>query len=138
MGRSSTFAEEIASEICSRLAEGETLRSICRDDRMPHFNTVYDWVEADASFAVRIARARATGHEAIAESCIDIADGGTEDPARDKLRVWTRMQLLSKWSPKRYGEAKRVALTDADGNSLPPPVFNIGFDSAPGDGPDAS
>lgn len=34
-----------------------------------------------------------------------------------KLRIDTRMKLLAKWDPRRYGE--KVQLADADGNKLP-------------------
>ena len=27
-----------------------------------------------------------------------------EDPASRKVRIWTRLQLLSKWYPKKYGD----------------------------------
>ncbi len=29
------YSDEIADEICSRLGDGETLSTICQDDRMP-------------------------------------------------------------------------------------------------------
>lgn len=34
-GRPSKFTQEIADEICRRLAMGESLRSICRDEGFP-------------------------------------------------------------------------------------------------------
>ena len=34
-GRPRLYTYEIAEEICERLAEGETLRSVCRDKHMP-------------------------------------------------------------------------------------------------------
>ncbi len=110
MGRQSTFNPELADEICLRIANGEPLRQICRDDHMPAWTTVYNWIKADASFAERIARARDIGHDAIAENAMEIADepppsgpDGRTDAGYvswQKNRVWTRLQLLSKWSPR--------------------------------------
>ncbi len=34
-GRPSLYTEALAADICRRLAEGETLRSVCRDKAMP-------------------------------------------------------------------------------------------------------
>jgi predicted secreted protein len=117
-GRPSTFTQEIADRICERLADGEPLRQICRDEEMPAWRTVYDWKDADDAFAARIARAREAGHDAIAQDCLDIADETTFDTiqgengdrantewiSRSKLRIETRLKLLAKWDPKRYGD----------------------------------
>lgn len=136
MGKS-TYTRELADEICERLAEGEPLRQICRDDHMPAWRTVYDWISADTDFAARIARARDAGFDAIAEDIIDIADDGTNDwmekrdkdgeaigyqlngehVQRSKLRIEARLKLLAKWSPK-YRENTRMELTGANGGPV--------------------
>lgn len=130
MTRQSTYTPELADEICSRIAEGEPLRQICRDEHMPSWRTVYRWIEADEEFASRIARARDLGFDAIAESCFDIADDATNDwmekydregsavgwqingdhVQRSKLRIETRLKLLAKWSPKKYGDRQEIDL----------------------------
>ena len=55
------FSQEIADKVCERIAQGEPLRQICRDDEMPAWRTVYDWLDAEPEFAARIARAREIG-----------------------------------------------------------------------------
>jgi hypothetical protein len=121
MGQSSTYTPELAAEICARLSEGEPLRVICRDEHMPAWRTVYDWIRANPEFATRIARARELGYDAIAEEALEIADTPksgvrteeTEDGYKTvredmlghrKLQVETRLKLLAKWSPKKYGD----------------------------------
>lgn len=117
-GRPSLFTDEIAAEICERLSEGETLRSICRDEHMPAWRTVYDWIEGNTGFSAAFARARELGFDAIAEDTLGIIDtpaemarswteGGGGSEHRDsahvawlKNRVEQRMKLLAKWSPK--------------------------------------
>lgn len=116
MGRNTTFTEKTARAICERLADGEYLRVICREDGMPSWRTVYDWIETRPDFAARIARARDMGADAIAEETLEIIDTEPEriatehglkiDPAfvqHQKNRVDQRMKLLSKWNP-RYAE----------------------------------
>lgn len=132
-GRPSTFTQAIADEICERLADGEPLRQICRDERMPAWRTVYDWKAANEEFSTRIARARELGHDAIAQECLSIADYGLNDTylddegnrrtdtdviQRSKLRIETRLKLLSKWDPKRYGDKMDLNHGGQDGNPV--------------------
>jgi len=118
-GRPSTFSQEVADEICQRLSKGEPLEQICRDDNMPASRTVSDWKKAHAAFSADFVRAREEGFDAIAAECLDIADFGLNDTYEDddgnkrtdtdviqrsKLRIETRLKLLSKWYPKKYGD----------------------------------
>ncbi len=130
MGRLSTFTEEKAAEICERLSKGEPLAVICRDEGMPETRTVYDWRDAHPEFAAGFARARDVGFDVIATDCMDISDSASNDwmekndpnnPGyvangdhiqRSKLRVDTRLKLLAKWDPRRYGE--RLDIGNAD------------------------
>jgi hypothetical protein len=134
--RRSTYTPEIGAEICARLAEGEPLRVICRDPHMPAWRTVYDWIEADPDLAARIARARKLGFDAIAEEALEIADtpeigeeteddGGGKVKVRRgdmlghrKLQVETRLKLLAKWCPAKYGERTAMELTGANGGPV--------------------
>jgi hypothetical protein len=59
--RPSIFSPELGSEICLRIAKGESLRSICEDDGMPALSTVCAWLvdpqdEALKAFSERYAR----------------------------------------------------------------------------------
>lgn len=137
MGRPSTFTPDIAREICERLSHGEPLAQICRDEGMPHPTTFRRWceesVEIDGeSLAIAYARAREDGFDAIAVEALAIADetardtkkavNGDEQPnsewiTRSRLRVDTRLKLLAKWDPKRYGE--RTLLGSDPENPLP-------------------
>lgn len=129
-GRPSKYTPELAAEICERLATGEPLAQICRDDHMPAFQKVYEWMGRDPALSGAIARAREIGYDKMAEEVLEIADNpkwgqvqimddkGTTVRTEDmlghrKLQIETRLKLLAKWNPKRYGD--RVALAgDAD------------------------
>ncbi len=105
-------------EIHEWIASGKTLRDYCRQVGKPSYGTVYDWLEQDAEANSRFARARLIGEEVIAQECLEIADDGTNDwvltkfgpqlnaehVQRSKLRVETRLKLLAKWNPKKYGD----------------------------------
>lgn len=126
-GRPSTYDPDIADDICGMLSDGIPLREICDDPAMPPWRTIYSWMERDADLAAAIARARELGYDYIAEECLQIADNASKDyietehgprlnaehVQRSKLRIETRLKLLAKWNPKKYGERLAVA-GDAD------------------------
>jgi hypothetical protein len=94
----------IFTTVCERIAKGDTLMAICREDGMPSRERIYDWIEEDQELATRFAQARARGFDAIAESTVAISDDREEDPASRRVRIETRLKLLAKWDPKRYGD----------------------------------
>lgn len=122
-GRPSLYTPELAATICERLAAGETLRAVCRDEGMPAPSTVLGWKAVDGAFSEQYARAREVGYEQMADELLEIADDGTNDTtenkageptmdaewvARSRLRVDTRKWLLSKALPKIYGDKLQV------------------------------
>lgn len=117
----SKFDKSLFDSICERIAQGETLSAICRGEGMPSKRTFDRWCTADPELAKLKAEAREAGEEAIADDCLSIADeregkaimaDGQEvavvfDPTavqRNKLRIWTRLELLKKWNPKKWGD----------------------------------
>lgn len=85
---------------------------------MPSWDAVYRWMAGDEKISQRIARARELGHDAISEQCIEIADNEKHDwivtkkgevtnevaISRARLQVETRLKLLAKWNPKKFGD----------------------------------
>lgn len=133
-GRPSSFDEKIADAICERLAEGQSLRSICKSDDMPSVSTVCRWL-ADPErsiFREQYAQAREAQADALADEILDIADDGLNDTyvdgegnekidhdviARSKLRVDARKWIAAKLKPRKYGE-KQLVGSDPE-NPLP-------------------
>jgi hypothetical protein len=134
---------QIVTALEAWLSEGKTLREFCRQKGNPSWQSVYAWLDEDKGFADRIARARLLGEDAIAQECLAIADTpqiGEEtktDAAGDveykrgdmlghrKLQIETRLKLLAKWNPKKWGD-KTLHGSDPD-NPLPAPVIlNVG------------
>lgn len=97
-------------EIVEWLSSGKTLTSYSRQPGKPSVYVVYDWRAKDVEFAQRFARAREAGFDVMADELESIAEEPSEHPddvAHRKLRVWTRLQLLARWSP-RYSERSTV------------------------------
>ena len=49
MGRPTDYRQETADAICERLANGESLRAICRDDAMPALSAGFNDRPTEAS-----------------------------------------------------------------------------------------
>ena len=126
IGRPSKYTPELAAEICERLSNGEPLRQICRDDHMPAWTRIYDWMGRDEALSGAIARARDIGADAIAEEALEILDSPPEyvltkqGEAVDsgyvtwqRNRAEMRLKLLAKWNPKKYGD-KTILSGDKD------------------------
>ena len=135
--RQSTKTPEIVEQILDGIADGVPLREICRREGMPAWRTVYWWLSDDPDFSARFERAREIGFDAIAEEALEIADDGTNDwierkrqdgsteevlngehVQRSKLRIDTRLKLLAKWSPKKYGDKQTVDVGNKEGETL--------------------
>ena len=128
VGTVEIYKPDVVDHICARLSEGQVLSEICRGAGMPERTTVYLWMKKYPDFAQRVARAREAGYDAIAEEALRIADTPilgeetTDDGEKvtvkkadaiqhRKLQVWTRLELLKKWDPKRYGDRSQVDMT---------------------------
>jgi len=130
-GRPSTFTQEIADEICRRLANGESLRSICADQQggwMPSETTVYRWLQEDDGFRDNYTGAREAQADHYFDQIVEIADSPTasidpetgatvlNDVQRDRLRVDARKWVAARLAPKKYGE--KLDLTHAGSITL--------------------
>lgn len=119
MGRPSLYTPELAEEICRRLADGESLRAICRDDGMPDCVTVRRWLAAHEPFRTQYARARQDQADSFIDAALEIADSaepGRSDAA--KLQVDTRKWAAARMAPKRWGDSSALTLQNPDGSAL--------------------
>jgi hypothetical protein len=128
-GRPSEYSQTVAEAITERIADGESLRSICSDEAMPAKSTVFKWLSQNKDFADQYARAREEQAETLASEIVAIADeecttiradkhGAKPDGdagevevvfdstavARNRLRVDARKWVAAKLKPKVYGE----------------------------------
>jgi len=112
---------EIEERIIDGLSNGIALRVLCRQEGMPSWRSVYDWINADEDFASRVAHARNLGFEALAEDILDIADNTravSDHVQLSKLRIDTRLKLLACWSPAKYGTKQTVDVGNKAGETL--------------------
>lgn len=119
MSKAHPYTPELFAELCDRISDGRSLRSVCSDEDMPSKKCVLEWVAKDESLRDQYARACEERAETIFEDTIEIADETRHDfmvlpdgrevvnneaIQRSRLRVDTRKWFASKLNPKKYGE----------------------------------
>lgn len=98
----------------------------------------FKWGGQEQDFKGHFARAKEMGFDAIADEAMDIADDFElvtveettegekgfyrktkclDTTEQRKLKIWTRLQLLAKWS-NRYSDKQKVELTGKDGGAI--------------------
>jgi len=102
-GRPAIYTDELADEICRRIAEGQSLRRILFDDHMPCKDTVRKWLNENGGFLAKYARAREDQAEALFDEALDIAREH-EDPAKARVVIDTFKWAAGKLKPKKYGD----------------------------------
>lgn len=141
-GRPSIYSLELADKICERLAAGESMRSISRDESMPAMSTLFKWIRENEAFSQQYAKAKEESADAWVEDMLDIADNQVGNPVlvddkpllnqdgkavmfvdgpavnHARLRVDTRKWAASKLKPKKYGEKVTQEHVGKDGEEL--------------------
>jgi hypothetical protein len=120
-GRPSDYSQETVDAICERLADGESLRSICRDDDMPSTVTVSKWLAKHEEFVSQYVRARELQADAMFDDILEIADGkrtliegGDPDVQRDRLAVDARKWMAGKLKGKYSEKLKHIGGDEDD------------------------
>lgn len=136
VGRPTLYSDDMARRILAEIAEGKSLRSVCRADDMPNAGSVFLWLREKEDFSKLYARACEERSEAMMEDMFDIADDGTNDWMtingqrvtnrevidRSKLRVDVRKWYASKLKPRKYGD--KLDMT-TNGKDLPTPIMPL-------------
>lgn len=144
-GRPTIFTDALATDICTRIATGESLRSICRSEDMPAMSSVMLWLVdgKHESFSEQYDLARRIQAETLADELFDISDNGANDwmekngasednpgyilngehVQRSRLRIDTRKWYLSKVLPK-FADKQQVDHVSTDRSMSPSSVDN--------------
>lgn len=132
-GRPTTYNEKVAAKIVQRMCDGESLKSICRDDNMPHMSTVLLWKSKHPEFSDQYESAMRARAQHLFDELLEIADNSANDTfvddngsertntevvARSRLKVDTRKWALSKMMPKLYGDKVEQIVSNPEGESF--------------------
>jgi len=104
-------------QVAELVAEGKPIKHSLREVGISRWT--YDkHLRENDEFRELMERACSYGFDAIADECMEIADTA-EDASKGKLQVWTRLQLLAKWHPRKYGEKQQLEHSGPDGGPIP-------------------
>ena len=118
-GRPSLYSPKLVEDICDRIADGESLRTICDDETMPDRRTVLRWLDTHPDFAAKYARAREAQGDAMDEKILAVADACTnETAAADRVKILAYQWRAAKLAPKKYGEKVISELSGPNGGPI--------------------
>lgn len=143
-GRPSSYTEGVGTVICERIAAGESLKAICREEGMPSHVAVLRWALTIPEFRNQYTIAREMQAEILADELLEIADDGRNDwmekqdqngavtgwrengeaMRRSQLRIETRKWVAAKLLPKRWGDKTSTEITGPDGSPLIPQTID--------------
>jgi hypothetical protein len=130
------YSDKLAEEICSRVASGELLTIICREDDMPTMRRCNQWLKERYEFQALMDMSKLDRLNCFEEEVIEIADSikndfkiviknGKEkrvvDPeviARAKLRIEVRFRHLKSGKPSKWGDVQTLITKSDDPNDV--------------------
>jgi len=111
------MTEKVRTELCRRLAEGESLRSICIDEDLPAISTVLLAVVQDRDgFSEQYMQARAAGGFSHADRVIDTVDrvaAGEIDPQSARAMLDGLKWAAERMAPKHHSARQEIDHTTA-------------------------
>lgn len=109
-----SYSADLADSILERLAEGESLRSICSEPGMPSRNTVRRWEDMVPEFGAKCARARQWQADSYVDKMDDLCnrvEGGELEAKSANVILASLQWRAAKLAPKRYSERQMVEMT---------------------------
>ena len=122
IGRPTKYNGAMIEDICEKIANGRSLRSICAENGMPTTSTVCKWLIENKEFSEQYTRARDKQADYFAEEIIEIADSAEAESAavaKAKLQIDARKWAASKIAPKKYGDKQEIDVKSSDGSMTP-------------------
>jgi len=112
--RPTVMTEEMQTEICWRLAGGESLNSICKDDNMPAMSTVtLAVVQNRGGFSAKYMEARTAAGFVHADRVLGVVNKLEEDPEFNPIAARAMLDGL-KWAAERMSSRAHSARQEVD------------------------
>jgi len=123
--------QDIITEICEKVAEGDSVRKVLRENKLICRTTFYEIIDENEDLANQYIRACALREELIFDDILNISDKQDKDVyldkdkndvvdhnviARSRLMVDSRKWMLGKMNPKKYGDISKLQVEGGDPN----------------------
>lgn len=123
MARPTVMTSDVMNDICTKLAAGDSLRSICKDDSMPAISTVLLAVVQDRDgFRNSYALAREAAGYAHGDGVIEVVEllrDGVVDPYTGRAMLDGLKWAAERMAPKAHGTKQVVDHQSSDGSMSP-------------------
>ncbi len=121
-GRPTDYTPELAFEICTRIAAGESLNGICQGEKMPAKSTVLGWVVDDREgFYDQYRRAREAAGYGEGDEVAEIGRftlSGAYEPNAARVAIDALKWSAARKAPKGYGDKQQHEHTGAGGGPI--------------------
>lgn len=101
-----TYSPEIAAKFCAAIADGKTIRSVCKQAGMPSKASVFRWLREHPEFERMYEIATDERADMFADEMVGIADACKKDAdsiRKARLQVYARERQLQLTKPRKYG-----------------------------------
>lgn len=128
-GRPTKYNEELAAEICNRIAGGESLRSVCKDAHIPDKATVLMWVVdgKHSQFHDQYVQAREAAGYSHADEALELRHSvldGTYDAKSARVALDALKWGAERMAPKKHSPQQKLDHVSSD-NSMSPSRIEI-------------
>lgn len=110
--------EELQDTILTKIVEGEDIVRWCKEVGNPSFTDVMWLCDQDADFAEAYEQALKYKAHRLLHECVDIADAGYANARAAGVRIETRIKMIEKLLPDRFGNRVRQEITGKDGGAV--------------------
>ena len=114
-----TYTPELADKFCAAIADGKSIRAVCKLAGMPSKATVFRWLRDIPEFAKMYEIATDERADTLIDEIVEIADSCRVDAdsiRKAKLRIHARVEQAQKMKPRKYGT--KVQLTGDGGGPI--------------------
>lgn len=115
-----TYTPELAAKFCAKIADGGSLRSVCKKACMPSKATVFRWLGEHKDFVKMYEKATDERADGQIDEIVDIADNCKADAdsiRKAKLQIHARVEQAQRMKPRKYG--RQLQLTGEGGGPVP-------------------
>lgn len=115
--KSKVKLEDVRRELLVRVAEGESVFTICHDEHMPARASMYEWIRKDSQFCAEYEAALYQRADKYVEMIADLSEhmqmrakmgASNEEMTALKTHINSLQWIAAKLNPKKYGEKQHL------------------------------
>ncbi len=114
-----SYTPELAAKFCAAIADGKTIRAVCKLPGMPSKATVFRWLREHVDFQQMYETATDERADTLIDEIVEIADNCKVDAdsiRKAKLRIHARVEQAQRMKPRKYGN--KMQLTGEGGGPI--------------------